>query len=207
MFPLYAPMVIKAIIFDMAGVLLRSVFKSPFSRALQQKWNISHEEFVAARKTQWYRFARGEIGEEIFWKGVLSQLGIKEDYKQFSKKIYESFEAMPGTLALVKALKRRYRLAILSNSSHEWGNYCIKKYLFNKLFDAIILSCDEGITKPSPDIFIIAAGRLDVMPEECVFIDDKQTNVDAARSTGMIGITFENSQQLQEELQKAGIKF
>ncbi|MBI4739210.1 HAD family phosphatase [Candidatus Woesearchaeota archaeon] len=199
-------MVIKAIIFDMAGVLLRSVFKSSFALELQQKLGVSQERFISARKNQWYKFARGEIDEETFWRRFLAELGVKEDYKQLSKRIYNSFEAMPATLDLLKELKRHYRLAILSNSSREWGDYCVKKYLFNKLFDAIILSCNEGITKPAPDIFLIAAERLGVTTAECVFIDDKQTNVDAARSVGMIGIRFESPGQLREELMKVGVK-
>jgi putative hydrolase of the HAD superfamily len=56
------------------------------------------------------------------------------------------------------------------------------------IFDARVLSGEVGLRKPQPEIYRVAAGRLDVEPEECVFVDDLPANVEGARAVGMAAV-------------------
>lgn len=61
---------------------------------------------------------------------------------------------------------------------------------FGEACDVIVYSHEEGLTKPDPRIYRLACERLDVAPDEVVFLDDLRANVEAARALGMRGLLF-----------------
>ena len=77
------------------------------------------------------------------------------------------------------------RTALLSNS---WGVTGYPSHLFPELFDAVVISAEVGMRKPEERIFRHAAGLLGLPPEQCVFIDDIEANIDAATALGMVGV-------------------
>ncbi|MFC1648604.1 HAD-IA family hydrolase [Nanoarchaeota archaeon] len=68
-----------------------------------------------------------------------------------------------------------------------------------------IWSCEVGVAKPDPRIYQILFEKANVKPEECLFIDDKQRNIDAARELGMLGIVFEGNDKLFPKLERLGL--
>lgn len=93
---------------------------------------------------------------------------------------------LPNTelLSYVRQLKDRYKVGLLSNT----GDHIVQS-LFDAdtlhIFDAVVLSYNEGMIKPDPRIFELAAERLGLLPEECIMIDDLETNCEGARIAGM----------------------
>lgn len=85
--------------------------------------------------------------------------------------------------------KQRYKMAMLSNVSAVIWNYYTQAEL-DKYFDQAVLSYQEKIAKPDPLIYRLTCERLGVQPNECVFTDDNEVNVIAARQVGMQGIVF-----------------
>lgn len=85
--------------------------------------------------------------------------------------------------------KQRYKMAMLSNVSAVIWNYYTQAEL-DKYFDQVVLSYQEKIAKPDPRIYRLTCERLGVQPNECVFTDDNEVNVIAARQVGMQGIVF-----------------
>lgn len=87
-------------------------------------------------------------------------------------------------LLYAQRLKRDYKIGLLSNT----GDHIIQT-LFNadtlNLFDAVVLSYNEGMIKPDPKMFELAANRLGLLPEECIMIDDIEANCEGARIAGM----------------------
>ena len=96
-------------------------------------------------------------------------------------------------------------------------NYCITnfsgpkfelsqaRYPFLKGFDGIIVSGDEKVLKPEPDIYNLLLNRYGLEAEDCIFIDDSQANVEGARAVGMHAIHFVEPMDLAAELRKHGI--
>lgn len=77
------------------------------------------------------------------------------------------------------------RTGLLSNS---WGEEGYPRERFPELFDAVVISGEEGLRKPDPPIFLLAAERLGLEPQACVFVDDLPANVESAEQVGMIGV-------------------
>ncbi len=97
--------------------------------------------------------------------------------------------------------RSNYKTALLSNVSAVIWNYYTPEML-NKLFDVQVLSYQEGMMKPDHRIYQLTCNRLGVQPDECVFTDDNQANVIAAREVGMHGIVFTDNKSYFEELQE-----
>ncbi len=79
------------------------------------------------------------------------------------------------------------------------------RYPFLKGFDGIIVSGDEKVLKPEPEIYNLLLNRYGLEAEDCIFIDDSQANVEGARAVGMHAIHFVEPMDLAAELRKHGI--
>ena len=99
---------------------------------------------------------------------------------------------------LVK-LRPLYKLAIICNGgSREAMN---RKFRLGEFVDLMVFDGEEGVAKPDPRIYQRTLARLDVGPEEAVFIDDKQVNVDAALRLGIHAVHFKSTSQAVAEVQ------
>jgi epoxide hydrolase-like predicted phosphatase len=105
-----------------------------------------------------------------------------------------------GVIEYANELRKKYPLALLSNSESSYlRNILIEKDL-EKLFDVILISSEIGVAKPDKEMFEMALSKLGVAPEEVVFIDDQQKNIDAAEKLGIKGIRFEDVDSLRKKM-------
>jgi putative hydrolase of the HAD superfamily len=98
-------------------------------------------------------------------------------------------------IAYFRALRPRYRTAILTNSFVGARAQEEARYGFTSMVDVAIYSDEEGVRKPDPHIFALAAARLGIPPAETVFLDDVPANIDAARAGGFQAVLFTSTPQ------------
>jgi len=92
-------------------------------------------------------------------------------------------------LALARRLRPAYRTAILSNADLTLRGR-LRELAIDHLFDTVVSSAEEGLAKPEPAIYRLAAERLGLDVTACVFIDDHEDNVRAAEAVGMRGVLY-----------------
>ncbi len=110
-----------------------------------------------------------------------------------------------GTIEVLSSIKQAgYPLCALSNWSVVKFNEVRPGHAFLDWFDEIVLSGEEKIAKPDERLFKILLDRAGRKAEDCVFIDDVQKNIDAARALGFQTILFESPEQLRAELVRQG---
>lgn len=184
----------KAIIFDCFGVIYPdtlSLVERPYI-----KDRLAVREDIRALRRQ---ADRGLVDREEFWDGVAQRLGITRakldnDLEQVQHADWELLE-------FIKSLRSKYKTAMLSNV----GRGFIER-IFDAdrpqeaYFDKVIISADVGVTKPSPEPYLVAIEQLNIKPQEAIFIDDKEKNAQGARSLGMKAIVYENFDQFKVEL-------
>jgi len=102
-------------------------------------------------------------------------------------------------------LKRKYKIAILSDQWHASKRALIKKEDARR-FNVVVVSCDVGMRKPNPKIYKLTLKRLKMKPEEAVFIDNRDWNIIPAKKLGMKTVLFRNNKQTFRELKKLGVK-
>jgi HAD superfamily hydrolase (TIGR01549 family) len=100
-----------------------------------------------------------------------------------------------------KHLKPHYKIGILSNAGANWLNDLFTPEQV-ALFDATALSYETGVVKPHDGAYAAIAERLGVEPDECVFIDDQEKYVTAAREFGMSAIWYRDFDQFKNDIEK-----
>ncbi|WP_052668850.1 HAD-IA family hydrolase [Nitriliruptor alkaliphilus] len=90
--------------------------------------------------------------------------------------------------------------AILSNSFVGARAREQELYGFHNHFDAVMYSHEEGMEKPTQEIYLLACNRLAVAPEAMIFVDDLPANIQAAKSVDMTGVLFASTDQVIDEL-------
>lgn len=193
---------IKAVIFDYEGVIkvahplsidigtvYNAIYKTPVEEA--QKIKELTAPFFSLLQ-------RGLINEEKFWGKTSEELKkpTPKNASKISRELYEkSFSFHSEMVDFVKRLKEKgLKTAVLSNVV-EFQAEIIKKHNGYSGFDVVVLSYEEKLEKPEPDIYLLVIKRLGVKPEECIFIDDKEKNLTPAKNLGMKIVLAKNSNQ------------
>jgi putative hydrolase of the HAD superfamily len=178
----------KALIFDMYGVILKDPegglmpFVNRFFPGLQIDDVYLH----------WRKANVGEISSLDFFMNI----GFKGDMKKIEKEYLDSIEIDADFFPAAQTLGKHYRLALLSNDLCEWSSYLRGKFDINKYFDTVVVSGDVKLQKPDVRIFSLTLQKLALPADNCVFIDDRTENLDAAKSFGMGTVLF-NSRNVE----------
>lgn len=191
-------MKISTVVFDFFGVISSEV--APFWFAERYP-----EEEAKRLKDEYLSPAdRGDIDEEELF-GRLSALS-GEPAEEIDRDFMRRAVINPDTVALIEELRRKYRVALLSNAQASWLHKILKANDLYRLFETMVISGEEHIIKPEPEIFRLLVSRMGISPSEAVFLDDNPTNAEAARAVGMHGIVFKNAEDAKNELRKLGVE-
>lgn len=188
---------IRNIVFDMGMVLMHYDPLLPCRRhaASEDEALIVRDALFGA--PEWgARMDAGTIDEADFLTLVQSRLQTPR-LRELAAKVLDDWlldglYPITGMDAVAEALHARgFKLYVLSNMCLRFREieYKIPNY---KLFEGALVSAEEKLLKPDPSIFKRLCDKFSLKPEECLFIDDLQRNVDGARSVGMSGYCFEN---------------
>ena len=198
---------IQAVIFDVGGVLLRTEDRTP-----RQMWEArlglapGGAETLVFNSEMGQKAQRGEITESELWRWIGSHLNLStEETAAFRTGFWAGDEMDMELVAFIRRLKERYQTAVISNYASNLRPELTHQFGIADAFDEIIISCEEGITKPDPEIFDPALTRLGRIAEKAVFIDDFLHNVQAAQAVGMAGIHFQPEMDLPVALLKLSV--
>lgn len=199
---------IKTVMFDLGGVYFTEGAGIAIKKCAK-KYNKTEDEFREAflgeLSTQ---FRVGKITRDEYWNRVIGSLGLDVTGDELSLDWITCYEPIEGTVDIVDDLKKAgYELFVLSDTVQERLDYLDNKYGFLKKFDEKIYSMIMGFRKPDPRVFEFALSKTKSKPEECVFIDNKEKNLEPAKKKGINIILFKNPDQLRDDLINLGLKF
>ena len=200
---------IEAVILDFGGVL----------------WDMRWD--VAGDLDQNHGLPRSSVFETLYrtdmWRDIERGIGDPADWRERAHKALEERASRPlprlhdtwreaqhaiaPNVTLVRALRPPYKVSILSNADATLRRRLEHDIRIHHLFDDIVCSAEVGMAKPEPTIFRLAADRLGVPPERCVFVDDFDQNIAAAESVGMKAILFrvDRGDDLRAQLAALGV--
>ena len=165
------------------GLPLRLLSRDPEGAALL----VDHEE--------------GRIGEAEFEEGFAARLaahGVEVEAGGLVRRMQAGLRPDPETIALVAELRSQgHPVGLLSNS---FGDDCYAGHDLPAMFDAVTISSEIGVRKPSRRAFGVACERLGVAPAQTVMVDDLPHNIDAAARVGMHGVVHTHAQHTREQL-------
>ncbi len=200
--------VIKAVIFDMDGVIVDSepAHYKVFMEHTKSKWGltISDEEYNTFIGTT-NHYIYSTLQEKYGIKGDLTAL-IEEYEKKCLDFLLSSKNERPiqGVDILVKNLhKNKIKLALASSSPKKSINAILALFELGQFFDAKVSGQEVKHSKPAPDIFLRAAELLHVSPQECLVFEDSRNGVVAAKAAGMQCIAYYNPNSGNQDLSRA----
>lgn len=194
-------MTIRAVIFDIGGVLVRPVDQGR-RHFWEERLGVGGNKIAEAL---WLspvgRSAMaGMASEADAWQEVGRHFSLDVDELHQLEDDFQAESTLDADLLdFIRSLRPRYKLGIISDAFLS-ARARVQSVFHADIFDIMVFSAEEGVTKPDPVIFRCALERLGVSAEETIFIDDQLQNVNGARSLGMKAIQCQNSGQVKQDL-------
>jgi putative hydrolase of the HAD superfamily len=195
-------MAIKAIIFDMEGVLMINNeidLSACWAKALNVPYDAVHDVFYGEMND---KADLGDVSQADFDRYLITTLGLGMEMLPVVQKVIDEECFIDQVLVeKIMELKQKYKIGLLSNYTDMMREKIEKEWKITHLFDDIIISYEVGLIKPDPAIFELALSRLGVSASEAVLIDDRIKNIDGARQFGLHAIHYQTRQQALAELE------
>lgn len=200
---------IEGLIFDFGGVIWDMHWDA--CRELEQEHGLPRGTVFETlyRSEAWRAIERGNGDRQAWLEGA--HRAMEERAGRPLPRLHERWRArqhlIQENVALIRALRPPYRTAILSNADISLRARLQEDLGIHDLFDAIICSAEVGLAKPDPAVYRLAADRLGLAAEACLFVDDYEPNVRAAEEVGMRGVLYRVDQghTLRERLARFGV--
>ena len=199
---------IKNIIFDLGGVLI--------------DWNPDYlyDKIITDTKERAYFFKHvcpmewnenQDAGYPLA-QAMADRVALFPHYKDWIELYYGRWEemlgeAIEGTVDILKTCVEspEYKVVALTNWSAETFPIAQKRFEFLQWFEGILVSGEEKMRKPFPEIYALCLDRFALKAEESLFIDDNLRNIKAAEALGIPCIHFSSPKQLAQALNQKNI--
>ncbi|MFH1996369.1 MAG: HAD family phosphatase [Candidatus Omnitrophota bacterium] len=196
----------KLIMFDLGNTVIR--FDHHISaKKLAGRFGLNeqsvHDMFFDSEVTR--LFDEGKVSTTEFYERVRSMLSIGISYDGFFDIWHDIFEPDEEVCAIVRTLKERCPVFLISNTNEAHFTYIKNKYHIMKAFNGFILSYEVGCLKPDIRIYEAAARAGNASFSEMLYIDDRDDLVSGSTALGIDSIRFESAGQLRNELGKRGV--
>ncbi|HSM70970.1 MAG TPA: HAD family phosphatase [Anaerolineales bacterium] len=199
-------MSIKAVFFDLGGVILRTEYQAPRQR-LAESFGMDYDDidqvvFGGGPNGSAAKATLGEITEEEHWLNVMKIL--KQPAGEFERIRDEFFGGDildHDILDFLRSIKPKYKVGLISNNWSGLREFIIREK-FDDVFDHMVISAEVGVAKPDARIFQIALEQFQVQAKEAVFVDDFIENIEACEKLGMNGIHFKTPESALQQLKE-----
>jgi epoxide hydrolase-like predicted phosphatase len=193
----------KGLLADFGGVLTSSVWESfsSFCRtegleedAVRRLFRDDARALGLLRELE-----TGKLTEDSFAERFGPMLGVADH----ERLVHRLFAGMQPDHAMIDAIRRArdagIRTGLISNS---WGDAGYEGVVLGELFDEVVISGKVGLHKPQAEIFELAAERVRLRPEECVFVDDLRENCAGAEAVGMTAVLHRSAAETVPRLEE-----
>jgi len=194
---------IKNIVLDLGGVLVDWNPRYLYQKIFQTEEEIDFFLDNICTYTWNLEQDRGRTLAEATAERIEKFPEFETEIKAYYGRWREMFRGIiPENVRLFEELllQEQYRIFALTNWSRETFPIALELFPFFNQFQGVVMSGEEGFIKPQPEIYEILFDRFELIPEQSVFIDDRQENVKGALKMGMAAIHYESGVNLRSEL-------
>jgi len=198
---------ITALFFDVGGVLLSNGWDRHSRRHCIESFGLDLAEFDDRHEFVADAFETGRMTLDDYLDRTVFYRERDFTRDAFRAGMMSESEPIPDSLSLAAGLARsgRYLMATLNNESAEINQMRIDRFDLRSIFSVFFSSGFLGVKKPDRAIYRMALHLTQRRPEECLFIDDRELNLECARTEGMHTIRYEGPGQLQDQLASVGV--
>lgn len=172
---------VRAIMIDLGGVLIHDPIHELITEINRQSPLEYREIEIWYREEIRYPLWSGAISEAAFWQEVVVKLEPGQDVDDLRNYLINSCRLLPAA-SRINDLTSIGPVFVISNHRHEWARPILEEHDLEKHIEDIFISSETGFVKPDRDAFLHAIGEMSIEPEEILYIDDQEKNLDTAAS-------------------------
>jgi putative hydrolase of the HAD superfamily len=199
---------ITHVFFDIGGVLGTNGWDREQRRAAARHFNLDLEELEDRHDESVATLEQGRIGLDEYLRCAVFYRPRSFGLEEFKQYMRDQSAPFPETIELTRGLARtgRYRLMTINNESAELNRYRLEHFGLRDIFITFFSSCWVRVLKPALRIYEVALAMSQAEPEGSVFIDDRERNLEPARTLGMRTIRYTDAAHLRQELASLGVQ-
>ncbi len=198
---------VTALFWDVGGVILSNGWDRGARAAAAKKFGIDWEEFEDRHDLAFPAFETGRITLDTYLQRAIFYRKRSFTHQEFTDFIFAQSRELPESRAVLSEVTatKKYLQATINNEPREINERRIHQFNLRQDFKAFFSSCYLGVRKPDEGIYKVALEVTQRDPDECLFIDDRELNLECARQLQMRTIHFQNAAQLRQELAANGV--
>ncbi len=191
----------SVLLLDVMGTLVHD----PFHEEMPAFFGMTLRELIEQKHpSAWVRFEHGELTEDELIASFFAD-GRSFDGPAFIGMLRAAYRFLDGVEPLLAELAaREVPMHALSNYPC-WYQLIEDELRLSRYVKWSFVSCETGVRKPDPDAYLAASRALSVDPARCLFVDDRETNCEAARGVGMDALVFTSAADLRDALRERGL--
>ena len=195
------PIAPPVLLLDVMGTLVHD----PFFDEMPAFFGMSQRELIDRKHPDaWVRFEHGELTEGQMLASFFAD-GRAFDHGAFERVVRAAYRYLDGIEPLLAAL-RDCGVSMHAMSNYPvWYRWIEASLGLSRYLPWTFVSCETGLRKPAAAAYENAAATLGVPPSRCLFVDDREGNVAAARAVGMRALRFETASRLEEDLRRCAL--
>ena len=196
-------MTIKAVFFDLGGVIVRTEFQAP-RQQLADRLGMDYDDLnkLVFESDTSNRASFGEISSAEHWASVIQRLKRPASELTTIRDEFFAGDIVDRTLLdTIRSLRGKYKTGLISNAWGDLRDFVVREK-FDDAFDKMIISAEVGAMKPEAKIYQIALEQFGVSPNEAVFLDDFYINIEGCQKVGMKGIHFKDPESAVQQLKE-----
>lgn len=198
---------IRALFWDVGGVLLSNGWDTASRRRAAERFDLDWDDFEERHQLVSHAFEIGRLSLERYLEQTVFHRPRAFSPGDFRRFMLDQSRPHPEAIDLAGRLRRsgRYLMATLNNESRELNEHRLAAFELRPLFHVFLSSCYLGTRKPEDEIYRLALELTQQRPETCLFIDDRELNLECAAGFGLQTLLYEGAHQLESALQEKGV--
>ncbi len=198
---------ITTIFFDIGGVLLTDGWGHDSRRAAAEKFGLDWEEYSDRHEKVGHAIETNRMSLEQYLDRTIFYRPREFSREEFRAFIFAQSQPKPESIEIVTQLagSKKYFLATINNEILELNVYRLEHFGLRRYFPIFFSSCFLGLRKPDEAIYRLVLQVTQQTPDQCIFIDDREVNLECPRELGMSTILFRDVERLRSELRQAGV--
>jgi putative hydrolase of the HAD superfamily len=199
---------VTALFWDVGGVILSNGWDHEERAAAIGHFGLDAEAFEERHDLANTAWETGRMNMDAYLEETVFYSPRSFTRQEFKSFLFAQSKENVGTRSVLDELTAagRYLQATLNNESAELNACRVREFHLTRNFSAFFTSCYLGVRKPDAAIYRLALDISQRAPEECIFIDDREPNLDPARRLGMRAIHFQTPAQLAKDLMREGVQ-
>lgn len=198
---------ITTIFFDIGGVLLTDGWGHDSRRAAAEHFGLDLEEYSDRHEKVAHAIETNRLTLDQYLARAVFYRPRPFTREEFREYMFAQSQPKPDSIEIAKQLAaaKTSFMATINNEILELNVYRLEKFGLRAVFPIFFSSCFLGLRKPDEAIYRTALLVTQRKPEECIFIDDREVNLECPRELGLATILFREAQQLRSQLHELGV--